>query len=727
MKKIRNAFMILTALAAFAALAASCSQLLDSPASGNPAGRVTLTVSAGTTGSDGTAARTVLPAGVPSFSRYELVFSGEDFEDISIPAASGIENGGISQELEAGEWTAAVRAYRRFTPANGMETEYLAARGESEPFTVKAGQATPVKVYLAPIPAGPEAPAGIFTYKATFPAGVSGALTLGTAYSAGSLSSGAEVSVEIASGYYDLFICLTRGTEGSTAALTAWAVEKVHIYSGLESRAEFAFEAEDFAETLYLAGTLALPEGTDWEDITEGTIAVYSGADYTGQIGTPVSVQPPSWIVGVPVLYAGSTIYLKANLTGAGVLYTGETSAGVTGTGTRGIAIAVTGGGPQVPTVPTVSAVSVSPETVIVVKGETQEFSATVSGANNPAQTVTWMVEGGTGTSISDGGILSVAAGETAASLTVRATSTVDDSKSGTAVVTLTGGEPTVSAVSVNPAASTVVRGETLQFSAAVSGTNNPAQTVTWDVEGGSMGTSISGGGILTVAANETATTLTVLAVSTVDTSKSGAASVTVIDTTAPAIVSNLTGTAGDGQITLNWTDPADTDLASIEITFTPAAAGVAQPIPVNKGTQTMTVTGLNNGTTYAFTLKTVDTWGNKSAGTVSDALRPLAPTGVVTIEFTGLPQDETITLTSTDGELSWADNTALTVSIGETFDAYQWELDGAALGGQTGQSLTLNTGELAVKQHSLTVFVTKGAGEISLTYTKRLIFTVTQ
>jgi hypothetical protein len=38
----------------------------------------------------------------------------------------------------------------------------------------------------------------------------------------------------------------------------------------------------------------------------------------------------------------------------------------------------------------TVTSVTISPDTVTVAKGGTQAFSATVSGTNSPAQTVTW-------------------------------------------------------------------------------------------------------------------------------------------------------------------------------------------------------------------------------------------------------------------------------------------------------------------------------------------------
>jgi hypothetical protein len=64
-----------------------------------------------------------------------------------------------------------------------------------------------------------------------------------------------------------------------------------------------------------------------------------------------------------------------------------------------------------------------------------------VTGTGSPAQTVTWTLSGtdNPGTTISANGTLTVAANEIAASLTVTASSTVDDSKSGTAAVTVTG------------------------------------------------------------------------------------------------------------------------------------------------------------------------------------------------------------------------------------------------------------------------------------------------
>lgn len=66
----------------------------------------------------------------------------------------------------------------------------------------------------------------------------------------------------------------------------------------------------------------------------------------------------------------------------------------------------------------------------------------------------------------------------------------------------------------------TIVRDGAYTFKATVSGTGAFDNTVTWSVIGGSAGTSISSDGVLTVAANETASTLTIKAVANGDPEK---------------------------------------------------------------------------------------------------------------------------------------------------------------------------------------------------------------
>ena len=80
----------------------------------------------------------------------------------------------------------------------------------------------------------------------------------------------------------------------------------------------------------------------------------------------------------------------------------------------------------------------------------------------------------------------------------------------------------TVTGVQVDFASgeTTVVRDSTYTFKATVSGTGAFDNTVTWSVEGGAAGTSISSDGVLTVAANDTASSLTIKAVANGDPEK---------------------------------------------------------------------------------------------------------------------------------------------------------------------------------------------------------------
>jgi len=204
---------------------------------------------------------------------------------------------------------------------------------------------------------------------------------------------------------------------------------------------------------------------------------------------------------------AGTTITTTGFLTVA----SSETATSLSITATS--VIDPTKNGTATVSVISVTNVVVSPSTANVPKGQTQLFTAEVIGTNNPPQDVNWAVIGGVaGTGIDPGGHLTVAGNETANTLTVRATSVADPTKSGETTVTVSG----VSSVTVNPTtAPTLSRGETQQFTATVSGTNNPPQTVNWAVTGGVAGTNINSEGLLTVANNETATSLTVTATST--------------------------------------------------------------------------------------------------------------------------------------------------------------------------------------------------------------------
>jgi len=106
-------------------------------------------------------------------------------------------------------------------------------------------------------------------------------------------------------------------------------------------------------------------------------------------------------------------------------------------------------------------------------------------------------------------------------------------------------------------------------------------------------------------------------------------------DSIPPAEITGLDGIVNDGQVELNWVDPADDDFSKVRITYAP---GGNTAIEVEKGVQTSTMTGLTNGTGYTFTIKTVDKSGNESAGVASDPYTPAVqpvPTVYMTTSIT--------------------------------------------------------------------------------------------
>ncbi|GHV90757.1 hypothetical protein AGMMS50268_12600 [Spirochaetia bacterium] len=84
-----------------------------------------------------------------------------------------------------------------------------------------------------------------------------------------------------------------------------------------------------------------------------------------------------------------------------------------------------------------------------------------------------------------------------------------------------------------------------------------------------------------------------------------------------PAPITNLVAENGFRLVDLTWTEPADSEFAGMEITWTPDDGTPVTPQTVLKGAaQPVTISGLTNGTAYTFTVKAKDTAGNIVAGT---------------------------------------------------------------------------------------------------------------
>jgi len=197
---------------------------------------------------------------------------------------------------------------------------------------------------------------------------------------------------------------------------------------------------------------------------------------------------------------------------------------------------------------PKVGSVVISTAAASVVAGGTVKLSAFVAG-QAPNQGLTYSVgskSDGTGavaagSAIAGDGTLTVAAGETASSLYVKAQSNSDATKSAIQEIKII----TVTSVTVTADGGTarVLRGGSLKFAATVAGNNGPGQNVTWKVSANQAGTSavtdgtaIAADGTLTVAATEAAATLYVTATSAVDTTKSGSLAVVIPTVTAVTV-----------------------------------------------------------------------------------------------------------------------------------------------------------------------------------------------
>src|SRR3984893_2152461 len=184
--------------------------------------------------------------------------------------------------------------------------------------------------------------------------------------------------------------------------------------------------------------------------------------------------------------------------------------------------------------------VSVSPSSLNIQLGKTQQFSATVTGSSNTG--VTWQVAGvnggnsSVGTISSSGLYTAPASSTTPLAVSVTAVSDVDATKSASASVIVHG--PITVAVTPNPA--TVETFHSQQFTAQVSGAS--ISSVTWQVNGVSGGSSSVGivstdGGytapsvVPTAANNSTrkSTTVSVTAISQQDSTAAGSAVVTVL------------------------------------------------------------------------------------------------------------------------------------------------------------------------------------------------------
>jgi len=214
------------------------------------------------------------------------------------------------------------------------------------------------------------------------------------------------------------------------------------------------------------------------------------------------------------------------------------------------------------------ASITISPTSVSVPAGSTQQFTATVTGP--PITLVTWQVNGVAGGNKTVGGIdasglyTAPSSIPNPATVTVKATSQVDSSLTVSAQVTVT----TAIVVSVSTTQPAVVAAtQTKQFTATVTGTTNTA--VNWQVNGVNGGNAtvgtISSSGLYTAPAMvPSPSNVTITAVSQASSSASASAPllVTVLITISP--LQDTIGVRANRQFTANVVGSSNTGVSWI-------------------------------------------------------------------------------------------------------------------------------------------------------------------
>ena len=176
------------------------------------------------------------------------------------------------------------------------------------------------------------------------------------------------------------------------------------------------------------------------------------------------------------------------------------------------------------------AAVTVTPETTVVQRGTQKQFAAEVLGTTNE---VSWSVFGNSSaaTAISDGGLLTVAADETAETLTIKTYSRVSPAFA-QATVTLIDEEVRIDSVSLDLTDAVAPRGSSVYIEATVTGTD--IHDLDWELTGENIDSSTcitpysDQSARLDVSANQEETLLTVTARSVADPTKYAVAKITV-------------------------------------------------------------------------------------------------------------------------------------------------------------------------------------------------------
>ena len=170
---------------------------------------------------------------------------------------------------------------------------------------------------------------------------------------------------------------------------------------------------------------------------------------------------------------------------------------------------------------PIVKDIDVISEANYVQRGTTSQLTADVDYYGDGGEAITWSITGNisSNTKIDSTGLLTVDHDEEANYVIVKATSNLDNTIYDEKYISLIDEPLSIDNVTITKKADTVVYGGIVYYSAVANGTGN--NSVTWSLTGANNpGTTITDDGKLTVAEDETATSITLTATSVFDNTK---------------------------------------------------------------------------------------------------------------------------------------------------------------------------------------------------------------
>ncbi len=275
---------------------------------------------------------------------------------------------------------------------------------------------------------------------------------------------------------------------------------------------------------------------------------------------------------------------------------------------------------------PAVTSIAVSCSPTSLSTSQTSQCSAAVSGTGSFSSGVSWTVGSGT---ISNSGLYTAPANApSSGTVTIIATSTQDETKSGNTKVNIASAavQPTVTRVAVSAAPSSISTGQTATCSATVTGTGSYSSAVTWTATGGT----ITSGGVFTPSGTGTGSCI---ANSTQAgfTSVSGAANIIVTSTPPPVTVTGITVIATPSSIATGQTATcvatvAGTGAYSSAVTWTATGGTIT-------GGGVFTPSGTGTGSCKANSTQTGYTTVSGSANiTVTATAPPVTVTGITVI-----------------------------------------------------------------------------------------------